>query len=465
MSNLLLSVVMIVKDEEKNLPRCLDSVKEIAQEIVIIDTGSTDKTLEIAESYQAKTGFFAWNGDEAAARNESLKIATGSWVLVLDADQELSSGLQVELINKLRNINQDNSINAITFLEENKMPQGTSNTVRTTRVFRRFDDLRFEGEVHPQLNQRQGMVHLNGKMIHYGYMWDAKLRQEKGERMLKRLRPLVKGDKPDLSRLCQLMSYLLITGENKEFEQRFQLINQTYSTEERLLNNYWRQDFGNFLVYFSQQNKYEMGLRSAQEILKAYPHYISASFYLCQYYMKQENWIELKRFSKQVLKDLENTIEVGVYCQPELYQAFATSWLWLAHFFLEQNTSKQTDLNDWDPISLSVLLFAKERKGEQLSILPLDNSHQIEWLLSNSKIAKDKAELNEFSLDAKGLLAWLCSCKSTIINKETNKLLKLIKTGMHQYQDCSWLLILLQDICQSPEQWPLTTYKDLTYRV
>ena len=89
MSDPLLSAVMIVKNEEENLPRCLDSIRNIAQEIVIIDTGSTDRTVEVAQAYNAKMGFFAWNGNESAARNESLKLATGNWVLILDADQEL----------------------------------------------------------------------------------------------------------------------------------------------------------------------------------------------------------------------------------------------------------------------------------------------------------------------------------------------------------------------------------------
>jgi glycosyltransferase involved in cell wall biosynthesis len=80
---------MIVKDEEANLNSCLDSVRTLVDEIIVVDTGSTDKTTEIARSYGAIIHVFPWNNDFSSARNESLKYATGEWILVLDADEVL----------------------------------------------------------------------------------------------------------------------------------------------------------------------------------------------------------------------------------------------------------------------------------------------------------------------------------------------------------------------------------------
>lgn len=85
-----LSVCMIVKDEEAVLERCLESVRGIADEIIIVDTGSTDATKAIAKRYTDKIYDYVWTNDFAAARNESLKHATGKWILVLDADEYLS---------------------------------------------------------------------------------------------------------------------------------------------------------------------------------------------------------------------------------------------------------------------------------------------------------------------------------------------------------------------------------------
>ena len=84
-----LSVCMIVRDEERNLPRCLKSVKSIADEIIVVDTGSQDNTVLVAKELGADVYYFEWCDDFAAARNESLKHATGDWIFQIDADEEL----------------------------------------------------------------------------------------------------------------------------------------------------------------------------------------------------------------------------------------------------------------------------------------------------------------------------------------------------------------------------------------
>ena len=86
-----LSLAMIVKNEEKNLGHCLASVKDLVDEMVVVDTGSTDGTVALAESFGARLGHFPWTGDFAAARNESLRLSTGDWVLVLDADEAVDA--------------------------------------------------------------------------------------------------------------------------------------------------------------------------------------------------------------------------------------------------------------------------------------------------------------------------------------------------------------------------------------
>jgi len=79
----MISLAMIVKNEEATLAHCLESVKPLVDEMVIVDTGSTDKTIEIAGSFGAKIYHFDWCDDFSAARNESLKHCTGDWVLIL----------------------------------------------------------------------------------------------------------------------------------------------------------------------------------------------------------------------------------------------------------------------------------------------------------------------------------------------------------------------------------------------
>lgn len=85
-----LSLCMIVKNEQKYLARCLNSVKDIADEMIVVDTGSTDRTRDIAGVFGAKITVMEWQDDFAAARNVSLEKASGDWILVLDGDEVLA---------------------------------------------------------------------------------------------------------------------------------------------------------------------------------------------------------------------------------------------------------------------------------------------------------------------------------------------------------------------------------------
>jgi Glycosyl transferase family 2/Glycosyl transferases group 1 len=92
------SLTIIVKNEEENLPRCLASVEGIFDEIIIVDTGSTDRTKEIAREFGATVFDFEWVDSFAAARNEALSHATGNYAFWLDADDEVEPGERVKLL-------------------------------------------------------------------------------------------------------------------------------------------------------------------------------------------------------------------------------------------------------------------------------------------------------------------------------------------------------------------------------
>ena len=81
-----ISLCMIVKNEERTLARCLDTVTDLVDEIIILDTGSSDRTMDIAAKYTDRVYTYTWNEDFAAARNESFVRATQEYILWLDAD-------------------------------------------------------------------------------------------------------------------------------------------------------------------------------------------------------------------------------------------------------------------------------------------------------------------------------------------------------------------------------------------
>ena len=82
---------MIVKNEEEMLPGCLEPLRGVVDEMIVVDTGSTDRTVEIAESFGARVVHFPWNGSFSDARNASIEAATGDWLMYLDADEHMEA--------------------------------------------------------------------------------------------------------------------------------------------------------------------------------------------------------------------------------------------------------------------------------------------------------------------------------------------------------------------------------------
>lgn len=140
---------MIVRNEEANLAGCLDSVQGAVDEVVIVDTGSTDRTVEIARRYTDKVYHYPWHDDFSAARNFAIAQSQSRWILSLDADEELdtSSG-------DLRSLVNNDSNHEAFFLPLHNRATATSgdyNCFLVLRLFRNQPEHRFHGPIHEQL--------------------------------------------------------------------------------------------------------------------------------------------------------------------------------------------------------------------------------------------------------------------------------------------------------------------------
>ncbi|MBD1876133.1 tetratricopeptide repeat protein [Nodosilinea sp. FACHB-131] len=147
----MISLCMIVKDEAATLARTLESVQGVVGEIVVVDTGSVDNTVAIAQSHGAKVHRFAWENDFAAARNESLRHATGDWVLVLDADEVLLSATaqvlqQLDQGQPLGDIAAEDVLAVNLLRLELGAPQAPYTLI--TRCFRRLPEITFNRPYH-----------------------------------------------------------------------------------------------------------------------------------------------------------------------------------------------------------------------------------------------------------------------------------------------------------------------------
>ena len=160
---------MIVRDEEDNLSRALASVKDLVDEIIVVDTGSNDRTVEVAERFGARVFNHPWQGSFSESRNISLKYATKDWILILDADEAIPE----EDHPAIRTLLDRTDYDGYYFL--NLQLQDEEGTVSSQhynlRLFRNGLGIRYEGRVHNQPNLPEDRIQCTDIRIrHYGYM-------------------------------------------------------------------------------------------------------------------------------------------------------------------------------------------------------------------------------------------------------------------------------------------------------
>lgn len=142
-----LTLCMIVKNEEATLSRTLDSVKGVVDEMVVVDTGSGDRTREIAREFGARVYDFEWCDDFAAARNECLKHAQGDWILVLDADEVLVP----EIVPPIKQGIQSDRLLLINLIRQ-EIGASQSPYSLVSRLFRNRPDIRFSRPYHAMVD-------------------------------------------------------------------------------------------------------------------------------------------------------------------------------------------------------------------------------------------------------------------------------------------------------------------------
>lgn len=183
-----LSLCMIVKNEQENLPRCLESVKDIVDEMIIVDTGSTDETVKIAEEFGAKVFHFPWNGSFSDARNVSLRNAGCDWILLMDADDELEKTQRQEVLS----LADKNEADAYFFLTVSYLGEKPGNEVMNNlnvRLLKNGKGYFFSSPIHEQIYSNIMAINPNAlilnkdiKVYHYGYLNKNVLYQDKRNR-------------------------------------------------------------------------------------------------------------------------------------------------------------------------------------------------------------------------------------------------------------------------------------------
>lgn len=217
-----LSLCMIVKNEETSLAQCLESVQEVVNEIVILDTGSTDNTIQIAKEFGAKVSSFAWNNNFASARNEALKWVTGDWILVLDADERLSP----QIIPQLQQLIEEKD-NLVVNLIRQEIGATQSPYSLVSRLFRRHPQLQFSRPYHALIDDSVSQIlkqEPHWKIVdlpeiaiqHYGYHPEAITALNKSQRAQEAMESFLK-DNPNDPYVCSKLGALYVSfGQIKQ---------------------------------------------------------------------------------------------------------------------------------------------------------------------------------------------------------------------------------------------------------
>jgi tetratricopeptide (TPR) repeat protein len=332
-TGLTLSLCMIVKDEEEWLERCLAAVKPAVDEMIIVDTGSTDRTVEIAESFGATVLHHEWNGSFSDARNVSLEAATGDWVIYLDADEVLVE----EDAPRLRALTGRVWREAFALVETNytgDIEDGTALTHNALRMFRNRPEYRFKGRLHEQmayalpgyLTERIEYTQL--RIEHYGYLGVVRDAKDKSRRNLDLLLQQVADGQESAFQSFNLGSEYLALGEletaDEHFEKAWRMLEAdpgrtVYPFVPTLANR--------FVTTLRELNRLDDADAKADEGLELFPGFTDLVF--------QKAWIARSRGDDAGARELfERCLEMGD--SPSKYSSVVGCGTYLALIALSQ---------------------------------------------------------------------------------------------------------------------------------
>lgn len=286
-----LSICMMVKNEEKNLHRCLDSFKKILEdiscELIIIDTGSDDSSVDIAKQYTDKVYFHEWNNHFSDMRNISISYAVGEWIMILDADECLEGS--DELYNLFMN-QEIKSYNTILVKLKNYLSvDETSNysILAQPRIFRNDGTFKYEGTVHNQPIYKSPILDTEIFFGHYGYVSsDKELMERKFQRTATLLKEELEKNPTNIYYQFQLSVSYSMYGDNenayKEIKKAYKML-EGKSKEEK---NIYLYVYGMYTkTLFRNENYYET-IKISKESLLLSSEYLDIHFILANAYLK-----------------------------------------------------------------------------------------------------------------------------------------------------------------------------------
>ncbi|MFC0525416.1 glycosyltransferase [Pontibacillus salicampi] len=262
-----ISLCMIVKDEEQFLETCLENAKNQVDEIIIVDTGSSDSTIQIASRYTDNIYTFTWNNDFAEARNFSIRKATSEHILILDADEYINDEITIK--DYVDDVNDVYSVGIVNFGSN-----GATFSHEAHRLFRNNIGLTYYGKLHEDImvseNHRLGF--LPSAIYHVGYRDDVITKKDKRNRNSTILQEEVKENRSGFN-LYNLGKEYRLTGE---YEKAIEVYKEAYSKskEKVFLNDL----LFNLIDVLRLQNRLKDALQLCNDAIELFPNYTDLFF-------------------------------------------------------------------------------------------------------------------------------------------------------------------------------------------
>lgn len=291
------TLCMIVKDEEAHLARCLNSVKGHVDEMVIVDTGSTDKTIEIAKSFGAKVYHHPWENSFSKARNQAMSYVTTEWMLQLDADEEIDAEDAPKIRDTIKSVH-DSTANLCYLVLTNKSLKGddTLSMVNSGKIIRNGVGAHYQNKVHNKL-VIDGDSRLTGlRIYHYGYHLDKETQKKKADRTTKMLLEQLEEDKNDPDTYHYLGVQSIREGKWDDTilysQKAIELYKEQQPDTQLILLDY--QLSAN--AYYHKQDMKNCE-RCCLEALKVYPDYLDSVALLTSVYFVTKNYDKCYEYS------------------------------------------------------------------------------------------------------------------------------------------------------------------------
>lgn len=232
----MLTIGMIVKNEEASLESCLAALKPLREavccELIITDTGSTDRTVEIAEKYADKVLHFTWCNDFAAARNTTVRAMSGQWYMYLDADEVFDESISE--IARFFNSGDYKNYDTATYIQRNynDFQHQSFQDYRALRLRRNDQNLRFSGSIHEQLPATEPIFQLEAVAHHEGYitLHVGNLTKNKAVRNKGLLEAELK-KKPGSARLYRHLADCFLMSLREQWEEKERCLKKGIETE------------------------------------------------------------------------------------------------------------------------------------------------------------------------------------------------------------------------------------------